>query len=106
MRACGAVAAQVHPRILEPAPGFVERVNAHLLLVYTGKTRLARGLLQSVLRRWAARLPEIVATTDALVATAHHAALAVEAGAAAARHSVCARRYLTLPARVLFEQAT
>ena len=72
---------QVHARVLPTVPAFVARVNAHLLLVYTGRTRLARGLLQSVLRRWAARLPEIVATTSALVATAHNAQAALEAGA-------------------------
>ena len=73
-------ALQVHARVLTPASGFVDVVNAHLLLVYTGKPRLARGLLQSVLRRWAARLPELVATTESLVAPAQAAAAAMEAG--------------------------
>lgn len=27
-------------------PGFMEKLNQHLVLVYTGKTRLARNLLQ------------------------------------------------------------
>jgi len=32
----------------------------HILLIYTGQTRLARDLLQSVLRRWALQQPGIV----------------------------------------------
>ncbi|XP_072374710.1 L-fucose kinase isoform X2 [Scyliorhinus torazame] len=46
---------------------FVKTLNDHLLLVYTGKTRLARNLLQDVLRNWYARLPSIVENVDALV---------------------------------------
>ena len=30
----------------ETPPGFLESLSSHLLLVYTGKTRLARNLLQ------------------------------------------------------------
>jgi fucokinase len=41
---------------------------------------LAKNLLQSVLRKWHARLPGITATTDALVAGARRAAAALEAG--------------------------
>ncbi|XP_029464770.1 L-fucose kinase isoform X2 [Rhinatrema bivittatum] len=47
--------------------GFIQTLNEHLLLVYTGKTRLARNLLQDVLRNWYARLPAIVQNADALV---------------------------------------
>ena len=42
--------------------------------------RLAKNLLQSVLRKWHARLPGITTTTDALVAGARRAAAALEAG--------------------------
>ena len=59
-------------------------LDAHLVLAYTGRARLAKNLLQSVLRKWHARLPGIVATTDALVAGADAAAAAVEAGDLAA----------------------
>ena len=31
---------------IEPPPGFLDTLTQHLLLVYTGKTRLARNLLQ------------------------------------------------------------
>nr|XP_030719243.1 L-fucose kinase isoform X7 [Globicephala melas] len=47
--------------------GFVQKLNDHLLLVYTGKTRLARNLLQDVLRSWYARLPAVVQNAHNLV---------------------------------------
>ncbi|XP_023564926.1 L-fucose kinase isoform X4 [Octodon degus] len=47
--------------------GFVQKLNEHLLLVYTGKTRLARNLLQDVLRSWYARLPAVVHNAHSLV---------------------------------------
>ncbi|XP_064526748.1 L-fucose kinase isoform X4 [Pseudopipra pipra] len=53
-------------QILVP-DGFIQTLSDHLLLVYTGKTRLARNLLQDVVRNWYARLPSIVQNTDALV---------------------------------------
>ena len=31
---------------IQVPPGFMEKLSRHLLLVYTGKTRLARNLLQ------------------------------------------------------------
>ncbi|XP_044126407.1 L-fucose kinase [Bufo gargarizans] len=52
---------------LQLPDGFLEKLNQHLLLVYTGKTRLARNLLQDVLRNWYARLPDILQNVDALV---------------------------------------
>eukprot|EP00061_Rhincodon_typus_P017716 g46542.t1 len=61
---------------------FVKSLNDHLLLVYTGKTRLARNLLQvrpnhhDVLRSWYARLPSIVENADALVRNAEECAQA------------------------------
>ncbi|XP_037372010.1 L-fucose kinase [Talpa occidentalis] len=47
--------------------GFLQTLNDHLLLVYTGKTRLARNLLQDVLRNWYARLPAVVQNAHSLV---------------------------------------
>eukprot|EP00934_Nitzschia_sp_Nitz4_P005817 Nitzschia sp. Nitz4//NODE_464_length_17123_cov_69.824057//13594//16854//NITZ4_additional_000066-RA//-1//CDS//3329531924//5807//frame0 len=38
--------------------------NQRLMLVYTGKTRLAKNLLQDVLRRWARRTSQIMKTTS------------------------------------------
>ncbi|KYO37017.1 L-fucose kinase isoform C [Alligator mississippiensis] len=59
---------------------FIQTLNQHLLLVYTGKTRLARNLLQDVLRNWYARLPTIVQNTDALVSNAEECAQAFRQG--------------------------
>lgn len=54
-----------------PVPGEVARLIAsHLVLVYTGKARLAKTLLQDVLRRWHLRVPEVVENLLALEATA------------------------------------
>ncbi|NWH66112.1 FUK kinase, partial [Geococcyx californianus] len=64
-----------------PVPdSFTQTLNDHLLLVYTGKTRLARNLLQDVVRNWYARLPSIVQNTDALVSNAEECAQALRQG--------------------------
>eukprot|EP01062_Namystynia_karyoxenos_P078648 TRINITY_DN8138_c0_g1_i1.p1 TRINITY_DN8138_c0_g1~~TRINITY_DN8138_c0_g1_i1.p1 ORF type:complete len:1051 (+),score=266.47 TRINITY_DN8138_c0_g1_i1:75-3155(+) len=55
---------------LSPAPGLLRTLNDHLLLIYTGRARLARNLLQGVLRRWASRLPEVVDTVQGLKSNA------------------------------------
>ncbi|XP_077165835.1 L-fucose kinase isoform X3 [Paroedura picta] len=60
--------------------GFRRTLNEHLLLLYTGKTRLARNLLQDVLRNWYARLPTIVQNADALVSNAEECAQALQQG--------------------------
>lgn len=52
--------------------GFIQKLNDHLLLVYTGKTRLARNLLQDVLRSWYARLPAVVQNAHSLVQHTKH----------------------------------
>ncbi|XP_032557408.1 L-fucose kinase [Chiroxiphia lanceolata] len=66
-------------QILVP-DGFTQTLSDHLLLVYTGKTRLARNLLQDVVRNWYARLPSIVQNTDALVSNAEECAQALRQG--------------------------
>ncbi|KAM3829017.1 L-fucose kinase isoform 2-T2 [Vipera latastei] len=63
-----------------PPEGFIHTLNQHLLLLYTGKTRLARNLLQDVLRNWYARLPTVVETTSALVSNAEECAQALKQG--------------------------
>ncbi|NWR80720.1 FUK kinase, partial [Centropus unirufus] len=66
-------------KILVP-DGFTQTLNDHLLLVYTGKTRLARNLLQDVVRSWYARLPSIVQNAAALVSNAELCAQALRQG--------------------------
>ncbi|CAH1780096.1 unnamed protein product [Owenia fusiformis] len=58
----------------------VQAFSDRLILVYTGKTRLARNLLQNVIRNWYGRNPDILATQDALVENAHDCAKAFEQG--------------------------
>jgi galactokinase/mevalonate kinase-like predicted kinase len=48
-----------------------QELNERLILVFTGQTRLAKNILQNVLRRWARRTPEIVRTVEALVRDAN-----------------------------------
>ncbi|KAK1330581.1 hypothetical protein QTO34_010776, partial [Cnephaeus nilssonii] len=60
--------------------GFVQTLNDHLLLVYTGKTRLARNLLQDVLRSWYARLPAVVQNAHSLVRHTEECAKAFHQG--------------------------
>ncbi|XP_062997600.1 L-fucose kinase isoform X2 [Elgaria multicarinata webbii] len=60
--------------------GFLHTLNEHLLLLYTGKTRLARNLLQDVLRNWYARLPTLVQNAHALVQNAEECAQALQQG--------------------------
>ena len=52
---------------------FQKELNGSLMLAFTGKTRLAKNILQNVLRRWARRTPEVVATVQNLVAGAQTA---------------------------------
>ncbi|KAK3086211.1 hypothetical protein FSP39_015281 [Pinctada imbricata] len=52
----------------------IQALNERLVLIYTGKTRLAKNLLQEVLRNWYARNPQIVETEDALVVLAQECA--------------------------------
>ncbi|XP_076469815.1 L-fucose kinase-like [Babylonia areolata] len=57
----------VEPVDLQIPAHNIQEFNNRLLLIYTGKTRLARNLLQDVVRNWYARNPHIVSTEDALV---------------------------------------
>jgi hypothetical protein len=49
----GDACAQVTPRQLEVSPEATARINQHVLLLYTGSSRLARDLLHTVVRRCA-----------------------------------------------------
>lgn len=61
-------------------PDAMETLNQHLQLVYTGKTRLARNLLQDVLRNWHSREERVVRNMQDLVDTARRAATALRNG--------------------------
>uniref|UniRef100_A0A3B4APC6 L-fucose kinase n=1 Tax=Periophthalmus magnuspinnatus TaxID=409849 RepID=A0A3B4APC6_9GOBI len=68
----------LHVRVqrLNLSHDFLVSLEQHLLLVYTGKTRLARNLLQDVVRSWYSRLPHMVQNAQQLVANAEECAKA------------------------------
>lgn len=49
---------------LEVDPEVLVRLEERLMLVFTGMTRLAKNILQDVLRRWARRTFEVVSTVS------------------------------------------
>ncbi|KAM9808048.1 LOW QUALITY PROTEIN: L-fucose kinase [Neosynchiropus ocellatus] len=63
-----------------PPENFLNRLQQHLLLVYTGMTRLARNLLQDVVRSWYSRIPAMVQNVEQLVLTSEESAKAVSEG--------------------------
>ena len=65
---------------LRVSSDFRSSLNNHLVLVYTGQTRLAKNLLQNVLRRWSKRTPEIVDTVSHLIQGAKDCQQAVQHG--------------------------
>uniref|UniRef100_A0A672YRT1 L-fucose kinase n=1 Tax=Sphaeramia orbicularis TaxID=375764 RepID=A0A672YRT1_9TELE len=71
---------QVEVEHLSPSEDFLVSLEQHLLLVYTGKTRLARNLLQDVVRSWYSRLPSMVQNAQQLVANSEECAKACSDG--------------------------
>uniref|UniRef100_UPI0037E7F8E6 L-fucose kinase n=1 Tax=Semicossyphus pulcher TaxID=241346 RepID=UPI0037E7F8E6 len=71
---------QVEVERLHPPQDFLVSLEQHLLLVYTGKTRLARNLLQDVVRSWYSRLPSMVQNAQQLVANSEECARACSDG--------------------------
>eukprot|EP00043_Microstomoeca_roanoka_P014311 m.141571 g.141571 ORF g.141571 m.141571 type:complete len:1080 (+) comp15983_c0_seq1:70-3309(+) len=69
---------RIDTKTLDLSSSFVQTFAAHFLLVFTGKTRLAKNLLQEVVRNWYARSSAIVENTNRLVETAHDCAQAFE----------------------------
>jgi len=61
---------RVETQLLSIPQSVIDHFNDHLVLCYSGTARLARNLLQGVLRRWFARLPEVVDTVSNLVSNA------------------------------------
>ncbi|KAL7402691.1 hypothetical protein ABVT39_018499 [Epinephelus coioides] len=71
---------QVEVERLSLSEDFLVSLEQHLLLVYTGKTRLARNLLQDVVRSWYSRLPSMVQNAQQLVANSEECARACSDG--------------------------
>lgn len=54
-------------------------ISERILLLYTGRSRLAKGLLENVLRRWHARIPGVVDAAHQLLETSKRATAALKA---------------------------
>uniref|UniRef100_A0A3Q0SS81 Fucose kinase n=1 Tax=Amphilophus citrinellus TaxID=61819 RepID=A0A3Q0SS81_AMPCI len=67
---------QVEVESLSLPEEFLVTLEQHLQLVYTGKTRLARNLLQDVVRSWYSRLPSMVQNAQQLVFNSEESAQA------------------------------
>jgi fucokinase len=65
---------------IQVASSTVDQLNDRLVLVFTGQTRLAKNILQNVLRRWARRTEEILTTVQDLVNDAHRVTKALKEG--------------------------
>eukprot|EP00980_Cylindrotheca_fusiformis_P008613 scaffold1830_cov117-Cylindrotheca_fusiformis.AAC.12 len=58
----------------------LKKLEERLVLVFTGQTRLAKNILQNVLRQWARRANEVVDTVKRLIACSETARFAVLQG--------------------------
>jgi fucokinase len=61
----------VHVEQYEVPDEALTELNERLVLAYSGKPRLAKNILQNVIRRWAKRSPDIVKNVNDLVNGAH-----------------------------------
>lgn len=71
---------QVSVKTLDLPQVTLDLLNKHMILGFTGKPRLAKNILQRVLRRWALRKEEIVSTVVNLVADAHNSLQIIQDG--------------------------
>jgi fucokinase len=64
---------QTNVERINVSSNFQKKLNERLLLAFTGQTRLAKNILQNVLRRWARRSKEVVKTVEQLTTGANKA---------------------------------
>ncbi|XP_065321860.1 L-fucose kinase-like isoform X2 [Gordionus sp. m RMFG-2023] len=60
----------VHVKFLQLEYGFIKQLNEKLLLLYTGKSRLAKNILQEVIRNWYAKDNQILKNVKDICANA------------------------------------
>lgn len=65
---------------LELSQETVDKLSKRLVCFYSGKTRLAKNLLQNVVRNWYARFPQITSNARNLIENAEEAAKALQEG--------------------------
>ncbi|KAF9580205.1 hypothetical protein BGW38_003248, partial [Lunasporangiospora selenospora] len=84
---------QVQTKRLPLSEEWVQEFNSRLLLIYTGKTRLAKNLMDTVLSKWSNRDKEIVDTMDRLVEDSGQCELALTQGDFQAVGEIISRYY-------------
>lgn len=82
---------------LKPSDDVIKAISDRIILIYTGKTRLARNVLQEVVRNWYARNPKIVETEDNLVELAQQCAnVFIDGPTDFEKLGICLNRYWEL----------
>ncbi|KAF8926863.1 hypothetical protein BGZ58_010852 [Dissophora ornata] len=84
---------QLDPKSLSLSDTFVQDFDSRLLLIYTGKTRLAKDLLQTVLMNWAGQDQTVVDAMDRLVEDATQSEHALREGNIATVGSILSRYF-------------
>lgn len=69
---------QVKVKKLKMSVETIQGLNQRLVLAFTGKPRLAKDILQKVLRQWAKRTPEIMVTVSELCEGANSCITAIQ----------------------------
>lgn len=75
-RSKGQLPLKVESEILEMKEANKKKFLDHSLLVFTGKPRLAKNMLQGVIRNWYTRKPEVIQTADWIESNAEDCATA------------------------------
>ncbi|KAF9109195.1 hypothetical protein BGX27_007873 [Mortierella sp. AM989] len=84
---------QIKPNTLDLSDDFIKDFESRLLLIYTGKTRLAKNLLQTVLMNWAGQDEAVVDTMHRLVKDATQCEVSLREGNMADVGAIFSRYY-------------
>ncbi|XP_028392765.1 L-fucose kinase-like [Dendronephthya gigantea] len=76
----GKLPLKVESEVLKIDDQKMKRIVDHSLLVFTGKPRLAKNMLQGVIRNWYTRKPEVIKTADWIESNARDCAQACVEG--------------------------
>ena len=76
----GILPLQTNVQRIDVPPAMIDKLNQRLVLTFSGQPRLAKNILQNVLRRWATRSGNLVDTVRNLVDGATTAIACVKAG--------------------------
>ncbi|XP_046842664.1 L-fucose kinase-like [Xenia sp. Carnegie-2017] len=76
----GKLPLKVEAEVLKIDDNKMKRILDHSVLVFTGKPRLAKNMLQGVIRNWYTRKPEVISTADWIARNAKDCAKACVEG--------------------------